>query len=173
MANPKPKTRGTVTNIATRSAAAPLRADAAPETGADTTPGTATLTTVVSGTITIGTTDIPISTPIPPKTAGVFEFDYKATDMAAATKISVTEFVVWAAAQIDPSITKASLPTSLQDLSVAVAKLSFSTKGNLNIKVEVGKDQTPWNPTWQPIPGLDTFKISHVSLEVTRTVPAS
>lgn len=140
----------------------------APTGPAASTPPKAT----VSGEIMIGTLEIPISTQIPPDVPGTFSFSY-AADPATAITIPVGAFIEWAAAAVDSNIKSDDLPSSLRTLNVAVAKLSFDTTGNFDIQVQLGKkDGTPpaWDPSWAPIPGLTSFKISKVTLEVIRTV---
>lgn len=146
--------------------------------GGDDAPATdpATLTTTVSGTITIGASPdeikVPIKTSLPPKTAGKFVFHYKADSLDTATKIPVGKFIEWAAAQLKATTTAADLPQSLRTLSVAVLRLDFDTDSNLDIAVEIGKmAQNKFDSTWKPIDSLD-LTISGVTLEFAKgTVP--
>lgn len=135
-----------------------------------------TLTTTVSGTITIGTApnaiNVPISTTLPPTVPGDFVFYYEATSVDTATKIPVGAFIAWAAAQLGATTKESDLPTSLQQLTVAVEKLNFDTKGDFDIAVEIGKEvDGKFDADWTPITGL-SLTISDVRLEFARgTVP--
>lgn len=157
-----------------RGAAVAVRATEEPTADADPTSTTATLTTTVSGTIVIGSATepakqikVPVSTKLPPETSGKFAFSYKADDLDKATKIKVGDFIAWAAAQLGLTTKVTDLPASLRDLSVAVLKLEFDTSGKFLIDVEIGTESGgKFDPSWHPIPGLDTFMISDVTLEV-------
>ena len=157
-----------------RGTSAAVRAAGQLTADADSTSTTPSLTTTVSGTIVIGSaTDaakqikVPISTKLPPETAGQFAFSYKADDLDKATKIKVGDFFTWARAQLGLDTQTTDLPATLRDLSVAVLKLEFNTSGKFDIAVEIGTESGgKFDASWHPIPGLTSFAISDVTLEV-------
>src|SRR5262245_27853629 len=121
-------------------------------------------TTTLSGKIHIGSdtdgTDIPIKTKLPPDKPGEFAFSYKADDITKAPKFNVGSFMTWAANQLGAGGTVDQLPDALKTFTLGVLTLDFSTKGNFDIKVELGKTESGnWNSVWKPISGLN-FSIS-------------
>jgi hypothetical protein len=134
---------------------------------------TAPKTTVsITGTLNIGEalTVIPIKldTVLPPKTPGVYVFDYKATDLDTAVTIPVGPFFTWATNQLGAlGISASDLPTSLQNLAVNVEKLHLDTSGNYDVEVQLGtKTAGKWSATWKPISALP-LTLDLVTFEVT------
>jgi hypothetical protein len=147
---------------------------------ADKDPASTSTTAEISGKILIGSNpdkhiEIPISIQLPPK-EGEFRFSYEEPNVEMAEKIPVGEFITWTATQLGSNVKDDDLPESLRDLNIAVKKLQFSTKGDFDIKVEIGKDSSgKWDAKWTPIDGLG-LSIANVGLEVTKGVkkePAS
>lgn len=168
------KSKTAVTPIHSTTRGVRLRDAASSDPTPEPTP--TTLTTTVSGTITIGSgttaINVPIETTLPPATPGEFVFYYQADSVDSATKIPVGQFIAWAAAQLGATTKASDLPTSLQNLSIAVETLNFDTSGDFDIAVEIGTEADgKFDADWKPISGL-ALTISDVKLEFKKgTVP--
>jgi hypothetical protein len=140
----------------------------------DPTPAT---TASISGTLNIGTAPnvipIKLDTVLPPKTPGVFVFDYAPTNPdTPAVTIPVGAFMTWATGQLGAvGIAAGDLPTSLQTLAVNVEKLHLDTAGNYDVKVELGTETAgAWSATWKPISSLP-LTLDGVTFDVTNMPP--
>jgi hypothetical protein len=127
---------------------------------------------ILDGTVLIGEGDqtiaIPINTTIPPATPGEFVFDYQNDDPADAAKINVGPFIVWVANTFGIAVKDTDLPTSLQTMSIAVLKLHFDTKGNVEVKIQIGSMvANKWESIWTPIDALPKFKLDSLTIETT------
>jgi hypothetical protein len=131
----------------------------------------ATTTGTLSLTLQIGSTSIPIETPIPPvagSTSLTFSYTLPDTATAPVYVVSVGDFVTWAA-NIGFTGTLSNLPTSLQALSVGIKKIVIDTdKGQYDAAVIFGKmTNNVWDPSWKPVNDLP-ISFKNVSLEVDR-----
>jgi|GEM_PF-6890373 len=132
------------------------------------------LSAKVFGNIVIGTVTVPISTVLPPTTAGVFEFDYEAADPTKPTASgSVKEFFDWVNAQFSLNIPVTDLPQSLQVLSFGLTRLKFNTTFTVfDIIVLIGTETSGvFAAAWTPITSFPKFQLTDLSVEV--FLPAS
>jgi hypothetical protein len=127
---------------------------------------TATLSLILK----IGSAEIPIQTPIPPKTGMTLKFSYE-LDSSATTPtyiVSVEDFFSWASGLgFGGAVTD--LPEKLRSLSVGIQKIEVDTDaGNYDAAVIFGKKVNEvWDPSWTPIDNL-SLSFKNVTLEVDR-----
>jgi len=152
-----------------------IMAGTAPRTTTNATPATTTTTTTgsslkarVSGTIVIGTVNVPISTDLPPTTPGTFLFDYEAKDPKNPdVSGSVGEFVTWLGTELGIGITSSDLPTSLASLSFGLVTLKFNTSFTVfDAIVLMGTlSGGTFAATWTPITDFPKFQLNDIKLE--------
>jgi hypothetical protein len=137
-----------------------------------------TITTTLSGTITIGeapnTVEIPVETTIPPSQPNDFILDFSRTDPATAPHIPVGSYIAWAADQLGVSgLVDDDLPGPLQNVTVAVMKLHIDSTGPFDVEVQLGTlTGGQWSSTWKPVSALP-LELSGLTLQVTNIPPAN
>src|SRR5947209_2148773 len=113
-------------------------------------------TTMVQGTIAIGSSNktipIPVSAKLPPEMPGIFVFDYTAERPEDTTPLDLGDFADWVGRNIAPGVfDRSSLPPSLLTLQVALKTLHLETTGN-NFEIAVllgtGGSDGKWKAEW-------------------------
>ncbi len=130
-------------------------------------------TTVVHGTIVLGSGDktipIPVSAQLPSANPGTFVFDYTADKPEETIHLDVGEFAEWVGKNIGQGVfDKSALPQTLQSLEVALKTLHLETTGsNFEIVVLLGSKggDSEWRAEWRPVADLP-LKLVDVALDI-------